>query len=153
MPTAKHFEDLIIWQEARTLTKKTYEAVTHADWGLANQMRRAAVSIMSNIAEGFERGGNKEFVHFLFIAKASCGELRSQLYVLLDMNFVSKKQCDDLQIVARKLSIKISNLIGHLKEYPEFGVRNNKTKADECFQKKLSQFHEDFLAEQDTRNI
>jgi four helix bundle protein len=61
------------------------------DFGLRNQMQRAAVSIMSNIAEGFERGGNQEFVQFLYIAKGSCGELRSQLYVALDQAYIDHK--------------------------------------------------------------
>jgi four helix bundle protein len=82
----KTFEDLEIWKEARCLTQDIYN-ISKApkfsrDFALRDQMQRAAVSIMSNIAEGFERGGNQEFVQFLYIAKGSCGELRSQLYAL-----------------------------------------------------------------------
>ena len=85
------------------------------DFGLRNQMQRAAVSIMSNIAEGFERGGNQEFVQFLYIAKGSCGELRSQLYVALDQEYVERKTADSLLITLKRLSVMIKHLIDHLK--------------------------------------
>lgn len=84
----KYFEDLEVWKEARRLTNRIYRMTQDAkfskDFGLRDQIQRAVVSIMSNIAEGFERGGNQEFIQFLYIAKGSCGEVRSQLYVALD---------------------------------------------------------------------
>jgi four helix bundle protein len=83
----EHFEDFVAWQKARVLTAKIYRVTDEGkfarDFGLRDQIRRAAVSIMSNIAEGFERGRAAEFHQFLSIAKASCAELRSQLYLLL----------------------------------------------------------------------
>lgn len=83
----KNFEDLEIWQLARIPAREIYilgrAQKLSKDYGLKDQMQRAAVSIMSNIAEGFERAGNQEFVQFLYIAKASCGELRSQLLATL----------------------------------------------------------------------
>jgi four helix bundle protein len=86
------FEDLIAWQKARALTREIYRVTTEGrlarDFGLRDQIRRAAVSIMSNIAEGFERGRPSEFHQFLSVAKASCAELRSQLYVALDAGYV-----------------------------------------------------------------
>jgi four helix bundle protein len=86
----QNFEDLEIWKEARCLTREIYKlskALNFSkDYSLRDQMRRAAVSMMSNIAEGFERGGNQEFVQFLYVAKASCGELRSQIYVAVDQD-------------------------------------------------------------------
>jgi four helix bundle protein len=78
-------------------------------------MQRAAVSIMSNIAEGFERGGNQEFVQYLYIAKGSCGEVRSQLYVALDQEYVNQKIADNLLILLKRLSVMIKHLIDHLK--------------------------------------
>jgi len=82
--TIKYFEDLEVWREARHLTRQVYQITQDAtfsrDFGLRDQIRRAAVSVMSNIAEGFERGGNREFIQFLYVARGSCGEVRSQLY-------------------------------------------------------------------------
>jgi four helix bundle protein len=90
----KRFEDLIAWQKARNLTKKIYEVTRRGrfrnDYGLSGQIQRAAVSIMSNVAEGFERGGLGEFHQFLSTAKASCAELRSQLYVACDVGHLEE---------------------------------------------------------------
>lgn len=94
MSRVERFEDLIAWQKARMLTKAIYETTRQGpfakDFGLATQIQRAAVSIMSNIAEGFERGGHGEFFRFLSIAKASCAEVRSQLYVALDVSYLDR---------------------------------------------------------------
>ncbi|MBI2360543.1 MAG: four helix bundle protein [Deltaproteobacteria bacterium] len=91
----KNFEDLEIWKEARRLTWEIYQLTRDPrfskDFGLSSQIQRAAISIMSNIAEGFERGGNQEFAHFLYMAKGSCGEVRSQLYVAADQSYVAQK--------------------------------------------------------------
>ena len=91
-------------------------------------MQRAAVSIMSNIAEGFERGGNQEFVQFLYIAKGSCGEVRSQLYVALDQEYVDQRVADKLLIILKRLSVMIKHLIDHLKRSgmrgPKYGNSN-----------------------------
>ncbi len=115
----KNFEDLEIWKDARLLTKAIYQLTKDArfakDFALRDQIRRAAVSIMSNIAEGFERGGNQEFIQFLYVAKASCGEVRSHLYLALDQSYVAQKDCDQISQSFRRLSIMISNLIDHLK--------------------------------------
>ena len=115
----QNFEDLEIWKEARRLTRAIYNLSKaprfSKDFSLRDQMQRAAVSIMSNIAEGFERGGNQEFVQFLYIAKGSCGELRSQLYVALDQAYVDQKAADDLLVVLKRLSVMIKHLIDHLK--------------------------------------
>lgn len=83
------FEELIAWQKARVLAASVYRVSTHGafakDYGLKDQIQRAAVSVMSNIAEGFERGSSAEFHQYLVVAKASCAEVRCQLYVAMDV--------------------------------------------------------------------
>lgn len=115
----KNFEELEIWKDARTLTRAVYQLTSDPrfakDFGLRDQIRRASVSIMSNIAEGFERGGNQELIQFLYVAKASCGEVRSHLYVALDQSYIAQKDCCDASESFRRLSIMISNLIDYLK--------------------------------------
>jgi len=115
----KYFEDLEIWIKAREMTNKIYELGNSSrfskDFGLRDQIRRAAVSIMSNIAEGFERGGNQEFQQFLSVAKGSCGEVRCQLYIAADQGYIGKQEADDLINSCKKLSIMISNLMEYLK--------------------------------------
>ena len=94
MSEIKQFEDLDVWQKARELTRLIYQISSEnnfaKDFGLKDQIRRSSVSILSNISEGFERGSNKEFILFLSYAKGSCGELRTQLYVALDQNYIDK---------------------------------------------------------------
>ena len=115
----KYFEDLEIWKDARVLTRAIYQLTSDSrfskDFGLRDQIRRAAVSIMSNIAEGFERGGNQEFIQFLYVAKASCGEVRSQLYVAMDQSYLAQKDGEELAMSFKRLSIMISNLMDYLK--------------------------------------
>jgi four helix bundle protein len=115
----KYFEDLDVWKEARRLTNEIYAATRDGafskDFGLRDQIQRAAVSIMSNIAEGFERGGNQEFLQFLYIAKGSCGEVRSQLYVALDQGYVTKEQFVPMFNSLRKQSGMLAGLIEYLR--------------------------------------
>lgn len=115
----QNFEDLEIWKEARCLTREIYKLSKtprfSKDFSLRDQMRRAAVSMMSNIAEGFERGGNQEFVQFLYVAKASCGEVRSQLYVAVDQEYIEQNVADSLLIILKRLSVMIKHLIDYLK--------------------------------------
>jgi four helix bundle protein len=116
----KNFEDLNVWKQARQLTQEVYRLTKTEkflkDFGLRDQIRRAAISVMSNIAEGFERGGNQEFVQFLYVAKASCGEVRSQLYVALDQGYTTADDSEKLLQLFRRLSGMISNLITYLRE-------------------------------------
>lgn len=102
------FEDLIAWQKARALTKLIYEVTARSafttDRPLTDQMRRAAVSCMSNIAEGFERGNPGDFHRFLSVSKSSCGELLSQLYVCLDVGYLHESQFAGLAGQMRELS-------------------------------------------------
>jgi four helix bundle protein len=129
----KNFEDLEIWKDARVLTREIYRLTRDSkfakDFALRDQIRRAAMSVMSNIAEGFERGGNQEFIQFLYVAKASCGEVRSQLYVALDQSYVSPKDCDDATKSFRRLSIMISNLIDYLKQSGMKGSKYAETRG------------------------
>jgi four helix bundle protein len=102
------FEDLQIWQKARELTRMVYDVTTRRafarDFGLRDQIQRAAVSVMSNIAEGFERGSDAEFGRFLLIAKGSCGEVRSQLYVACDQGYLDERSFDTLTALAIEVS-------------------------------------------------
>jgi four helix bundle protein len=102
------FEDLVAWQRAREMTKEIYVLTSRGafskDWALRDQIRRASVSVMSNVAEGFERGSRAEFHQFLVIAKASCAEVRSQLYVALDAGYLGQGQFDELIALSREVS-------------------------------------------------
>ncbi len=108
------FEDLIAWQKARELTKNIYkitkEGEFQKDFGLREQIRRASVSIMSNLAEGFERGGRAEFHQFLVIAKGSYAELRSQLYVALGAEYIDPFTFQNLDELAKETSRLIGGL-------------------------------------------
>lgn len=114
------FEEIQAWQEARVLVQMVYDAVKSnqnfcKDYRLVNQIQSAAVSCMSNIAEGFSRRSNKEFVQFLFISKSSAAEVQSQLYVALDQNYISKGIFDQIYNQAEKASKLTSGFIKYLK--------------------------------------
>ena len=115
MAKIERFEDLIAWQKARELTRRIYlctgVGAFAKDFGLRDQIRRASVSVMSNIAEGFERGGRPEFHQFLVIAKGSCAEVRSQLYIAKDVGYLTEKDFNALM----DLSIEASRIIGGLR--------------------------------------
>ena len=108
------FEDLIAWQKARELTREIYSITKigkfDKDYGLRNQIQRACVSIMSNIAEGFDRAARAESHQYLVIAKGSCAEVRSQLYVAFDAGYLSKEQFDTLKNLTEEVSQIISGL-------------------------------------------
>ena len=116
----RNFEDLNVWKQARQLTQEVYRLTKTEqflkDFGLRDQIRRAAISVMSNIAEGFERGGNQEFVQFLYVAKVSCGEVRSQLYVALDQGYTTANDSEKLLQLFMRLSGMLSNLISYLRK-------------------------------------
>jgi four helix bundle protein len=120
MTQKKGFEELIAWQKARDLVRNIHEVTNTGlfsrNRSLRDQICRASVSTMSNIAEGFERGGDKEFVQFLSQAKASCGEVRSQLFVALDLGYVNEVEFNALRNLALETSRVIAGLIGYLKK-------------------------------------
>ena len=127
MSTVKSFEELTIWKEAREFTNRIYALTKRFPkeelYGLTSQIRRASVSIMSNIAEGFDRRSTKEFISFLIIARASTFEVQNDLYIALDLNYINK---EDFQVGynhAQKIAMSINKLIAYLrsqvKTYPK----------------------------------
>jgi four helix bundle protein len=115
----ERFEDFLAWQKARTLTSAVYhvtgEGTFARDFPLRDQIRRAAISIMSNIAEGFERGKPSEFHQFLCIAKGSCAELRCQLYIALDAKHIDGGRFAELMALAEE----VGRLVGGLRQSVE----------------------------------
>jgi len=112
------FEDIVAWQKAREICSQVYIATSNKefarDFGLRDQSRRAAVSIMANIAEGFSRNTDKEFRQFLFVAKGSASELQSHLYIALDQHYLDKTRFDQVTAELEHLSRMLSNLIKYL---------------------------------------
>ncbi len=115
----ERFEDLEIWQEARELCKVIFSLTSiepfNKDFKFRDQIRASAGSVMDNISEGFERGGNKELGQFLFIAKGSCAEVRSQSYRAFDSTYISKEILEELLERTDKISRRTNTLIKHLK--------------------------------------
>jgi len=116
-----------VWQKARTLTRQVYErsdkGVFSRDFVLRDQVRRAAISVMANIAEGFERGGDNEFRQFLAVAKGSCGELRSHLWVARDVGYLTSEEPLALNDRAEEISRMVAGLMRHLGESPLRGSK------------------------------
>ncbi len=126
----ERFEDLEIWQEARELCKRVFEITMVnpfcSDFKFRDQIRSSSGSIMDNIAEGFERDGNKEFIQFLSVAKGSCGEVRSQSYRSFDYQYINQDILDELISRTTQLSKKISSLITYLKKSEFKGTKFHK---------------------------
>ena len=118
----KKFENLEIWQDGRMLTQLIYALSNKGDFskdfGLKDQIRRASISVTSNIAEGFERKSNKQLLQFLYYAKGSAGEVRSQLYVALDEGYINQEIFDQAYEQASKTINKIGGLIHYLEQHP-----------------------------------
>ena len=127
MGRIEKFEDIEAWQKAREITDEIYRVTRKdkfkKDYPLRDQIRRASISIMSNISEGFSRETDKEFIRFLTISKASASEVQSQLYIALDQNYIDKKTFDGLYEMLDHCSRQIANLIFYLK-----GARNTAPK-------------------------
>jgi len=112
MTTHERFEDLEIWKRSMGLVRTTYKLLRNCkDYGLKDQIQRAAVSIPSNISEGYERRSNKEFLYYLNIAKGSCGEYRTQLYLLSDFNYINLDDFRKLKLEAIAISSMITNFM------------------------------------------
>lgn len=129
MATINKFEDLEIWKRARIICKDIYSLSRKPDFyenkPLKNQILRSSGSIMDNIAEGFEREGNKEFIHFLSIAKASCGECRSQIYRALDQNNITQTEFEEMHDILILESKQINTFMQYIKRS---NIKGNKFK-------------------------
>lgn len=116
---AKRFEDLLFWQKARELTKLVYtltrKGAFKTDFGLRDQIQRSTVSVMSNIAEGFGRGGNNEFIQFLFTAKGSVAEVQSQLYIAADLGYISDAEFRQAYDMTEEITRMMNSFIKSLK--------------------------------------
>lgn len=120
MAVAKRFEDLDVWIAAKDASIMIYKITENEnlkkDFGLKDQIRRASISIISNIAEGFERNGNKEFIQFLSIAKGSAGEVRAQLYIIKELEFINEEEFILLNEKVTQVSKMLSGFINYLKQ-------------------------------------
>jgi len=137
--TIKSFEELIIWQEARKFANNIYNLTKKYPqeemYSLTSQMRRAAVSVMSNIAEGFDRRTTKEFISFLIIARASVSEVQNDLYISLDLNYINNEDFKIYYNHAQKIAKLINGLITYLKSQTESYTKT--TKINEQIQQYL----------------
>lgn len=127
MATIERFEQIISWKESRELNNVIGKLIDCGrfknSYRLINQIEGSVGSIMDNIAEGFERGGNKEFIQFLYVAKGSCGELRSQLYRALDRDYINPDEFNKLSVHAMKISSLLQKLITYLENSEKKGIK------------------------------
>ena len=127
MATVRQFEDLLCWQRARELTQEVYRALGKInDYGFKDQIQRASVSVMSNIAEGFESGTKQEFLNYLYIAKGSAGEVRAQLYAALDIGYLNLETFKLLNSLVLECSRLIANFTNGLKSSQFSGLQHKK---------------------------
>lgn len=114
----KRFEDLEVWKNACQFSVDIFKTFLNCkDYGFKGQITRASLSIPSNIAEGYERDSNKEFIHFLYIAKGSCGEVRTQLYIAAEIGYLEKEKETIFVEKAREISYMLSSLIKKRKSF------------------------------------
>ena len=120
MSAFKKFEDMEVGKKSMNLTRLIYQTTNQPsflkDYNLVSQIRKSAVSIASNIAEGLERDGNKELINFLYIAKGSCGELRCQLYIAKDQHYLQADSFQEMYNLATEISVSLNKLIKYLQE-------------------------------------
>lgn len=138
MATIERFEDLLVWQKARMLTKEVYKAFRSChDMGFRDQIQRASVSIISNIAEGFERGTRQEFLNYLFIAKGSAGEVRAQLYAALDVGYVDIQTFKYLNDLVTQCSKLLSSFTEKVKSGSRRGLQSKPKRSSHAFEETL----------------
>lgn len=120
MASIQKFEEIEAWQKGRELTRQIYQMTAAGkfarDFTLKDQIKRAAISITSNVAEGFERGGNREFIQFLSTAKGSASELKSQLYTALDAGYIDKTEFEELYRQAHSVVLLLGGFIKYLQQ-------------------------------------
>ena len=137
MARIENFEDIGAWQKARVLSQKIFECTRKddfsRDWSLRDQILRSSGSVMDNIAEGFERGGNREFIQFLGYAKGSCGEVRSQLYRAFDRSYISEETFQELFEEAKMISRMVNGFIRYLKNSDYKGFKLSEPDPDDYF--------------------
>jgi four helix bundle protein len=130
MASVRKFEDLDVWKKSRSLVELVYlitrKQEFSKDWLLINHLRKTAISIISNISEGFERDGNKEFINFLSIAKGSCGELRCQIIIAYDLKYIEENQFKEISNLAEEISKSLKGLIMYLQNSDYKGIKNKK---------------------------
>lgn len=123
MAAIERFEDIQSWQKGRELCKIVYDATRNEpfsrDWGLRDQIRRAAISIVSNIAEGFESQSNRTFIRYLYIAKSSCGEVRAQAYAALDQQYITQPEFDTIYAKSTEVGKLLGGFISYLAKHPD----------------------------------
>ncbi len=149
MATIEKFEDLVCWKKSRELTREVYGAFRNCrDLGFKDQIQRAAVSVMSNIAEGFESGSTSGFVNYLYIAKASAGEVRAQLYAALDIGYLNIETFKRLNGLATECSKLVSSFASKVKGGSRRGIQFKQVKKkdpmEEVFKKEFPELHERF---------
>lgn len=130
MATIRRFEDLFVWKKSRVLVKEIYKELKDCrDYGFKDQIQRASVSVMSNIAEGFERGTKNEFVNYLQIAKGSAGEVRAQLYIAVDVGYLNIEKFEYLKGLAEESSRLLASLVKKVKSSDYGGMQYKKEKS------------------------
>jgi len=141
---AKTFEELAVFKRSRELVNEVYQLTRQPEFrrdrGLVDQVRRAAVSILSNVAEGFERGGNVELIQFLYIAKGSCGEIRAQLMIAADQKYIDPQSAARLHADCRRISAMLSNFIAYLRRSPMRGPKYSPPGVSKEFQAMLNKY-------------
>ena len=127
MSTYQRFTEMEIWKESKSLVKKVYTTTTigpfSRDWALKDQIRRASISIPCNIAEGFERGGNKEFIQYLSYAKGSAGEVFTQLHIAFDLGYLHKEDFIRLEQQVTRISYMLGGFMKYLKRSGQKGTK------------------------------